>query len=95
MSEEKDPTEEVADLMAAMVKQAQLEASEHAGLRATVILCHKFMHAGQVELAQEVLCYATLMLMHEKPDEAWSEDLSKRVTAANTDLATVECKGHA
>jgi hypothetical protein len=93
MSEEKDDPlfEALEDLM----RQAALQEREHAGLRATVILCHKFMHAGQVELAQELLCYATMMLMHKKPDPVWSDDLQKRVTAASIDLGTVECKGHA
>ena len=93
MSEEKDDPlfEALEDLM----KQAALQEREHNGLRATVILCHKFLHAGQTELAQEVLCYATLMLMHQLPDPVWGEDLRKRVSAAQIDLDTVECKGHA
>jgi hypothetical protein len=96
MSEEKDPLDEALEAAVGnLLKQAELQEREHKGLRATVLLCHKFLHAGQVELAQEVLCYATLMLMHQKPDPVWGEDLRKRVSAAQTDLATVECKGHA
>jgi hypothetical protein len=90
--EQYDPLDTLLDVL---TKQAELQDREHKGLRATVILCHKFLHAGNVELAQEVLCYATMMLLHKMPDAAWSEDLQKRVAIANTDLGTVECEGHA
>lgn len=93
MTEEK--TDTLDDILERLAKQAALQEREHKGLRATVILCHKFMHAGNAALAQEILCYATMMLMHKMPDAAWSADLQKRVRAADTDLATVECQGHA